>query len=124
MNVAKLETEMMDIRTEMIKNRKSFEEVRELSDVTKMNKKLEEFKNELEMHFKSMKNDSINADFSTQISNIQRDIEELKSSMTDPKFQKDSKKIKIKQIENLEQVTVEVQRLSDGLNNLFSFTQA
>lgn len=27
-------------------------------------------------------------------------------------------------MENLEQVTVEVQRLSDGLNNLFNFTQA
>jgi len=37
---------------------------------------------------------------------------------------KESKKIKIKNIESLEQVTVEVQRLSDGLNNLFNFTQA
>jgi len=37
---------------------------------------------------------------------------------------KESKRVKVKQIENLEQVTLEVQRLSDGLNNLFSFTQA
>jgi len=40
----------MDQRTEMIKLRKQLEEMKEFSDVSKLNKKLAEFKNEIDVH--------------------------------------------------------------------------
>lgn len=114
----------MDLRTEIIKLRKQLDEMKEFSDVSKLNKKLAEFKNEIDAHFKGLKNDSISADFTQRLQEVKIELEEIKNTMGDPKYMKESKKIKIKNIESLEQVTVEVQRLSDGLNNLFNFTQA
>jgi len=124
MNMAKLESELMDTRTEVIKLRKNVEDLKEFSDVSKLNKKLVEFKNEMDAHFKGLKSESMSAEFNTRLQEVKAELDEFKSNLADPKFSKESKKVKIKNIESLEQVTVEVQRLSDGLNNLFNFTQA
>jgi valyl-tRNA synthetase len=119
-----MESEIMDLKTEMIKNRKAMEEFRSISDSNSFNNKVAEFRQEVDMLFKSAKNDFAGNEFNNRLLELQKELDDLKNSNNDNKYTKDSKKVKIKQMENLEQVTVEVQRLSDGLNNLFNFTQA
>jgi len=120
----KLESELMDLKTEMIRNRKAIDEFRSVADSNSFNNKVAEFRQEVDMLFKSVKNDLAGNEFNSKLLELQKDIDEIKNQNHDNKYTKDSKKVKIKQMENLEQVTVEVQRLSDGLNNLFNFTQA
>lgn len=75
----------MDLRTEMIKNKKTFDEIKEYSDVGKLNKRLTEFKNELEMHFKGMKKDTMGNDFNAKLLQMQKDLDELRNSLSDTK---------------------------------------
>lgn len=119
-----MESEIMDLKTEMIKNRKAMEEFRSISDSNSFNNKVAEFRQEVDMLFKSAKNDFAGNEFNNRLLELQKELDDLRNSNNDNKYTKDSKKVKVKQMENLEQVTVEVQRLSDGLNNLFNFTQA
>jgi len=124
LSLSKIENDIMDLKTELVKNKKYFEEIKELSNIDNLNRKLSDFKNQLEIQFKNMNEDGILRDVDNKILILKKEVDEFKLQFSDPKYMKESKRVKVKQIESLEQVTVEVQRLSDGLNNLFSFTQA
>jgi valyl-tRNA synthetase len=114
----------MDLKTEMIRNRTTINEFRSVADSNSFNNKVAEFRQEIDMMIKSVKKDIAGNEYNSKLMELQNSIDEIKNQGSDNKYTKDSKKVKIKQMENLEQVTVEVQRLSDGLNNLFNFTQA
>lgn len=118
-----LESELMDMKTELIRIRKATEEFKSVADINLFYKNVAEFKQEVDMLFKSIKIELMENEFNSRFLELQKDINEIKNKNHDIKYNKDSKKVKINQMENLEQVTVEVQRLPDALNNKFSFTQ-
>lgn len=81
----KMESEIMDLKTEMIKNRKAMDEFRSVADSNSFNNKVAEFRQEVDMLFKSAKNDFAGNEFNNRLLELQKEVDDLKNTNNDNK---------------------------------------
>jgi len=75
----------MDMKTEMIKNRKEMDELRSVADSNLFNSKVADFRQEVDVLIKSVKNDLNGNEFNTRFLELQKEIIELKDQNHDNK---------------------------------------
>lgn len=80
-----MESEIMDLKTEMIKSRKAIDEFRSVADSNSFNNKVAEFRQEVDMLFKSAKNDFAGNEFNNRLLELQKEVDDLKNTNNDNK---------------------------------------
>jgi len=119
------ESDLMDIKTEIITLRQANQQLKLTIQPDKLNIQVRDLKVEIDNVIKDIKHDIRTDKFDSKILELQNNIDDIKNNAgskgSSVKFDLSSK---VSKISDLNQVNIEVQRLSDGLNNLFRFTQA
>lgn len=124
-SITKHETDLLDIKTELISLKKAIEGLQQTMHPDKLSNQVNQFKLDIDNVIKSIKHDVRSDKFESRMLNMQTQIDEIIHNSQGLSGKFESKNInKLKHIDDINHVNIEVQRLSDGLNNLYNFTQA